>query len=91
MAEQDQDGTTSMIASRLPLLCRDCGHEWRKPVAAIRAQAVAVVATGACPDCGSALRRNNSIAGWWMCEQRGADAFRARPQDAPCAFQCFTE
>jgi len=51
----------------------------------------AIVQTGKCPDCGSGLRRNLSLAGWWQCEQYGAESFRARPQEPSCNFQTFTE
>ncbi len=45
-----------------------------------------VVATGKCPRCGSKLRRNLSVTGWWQCEQVGAVGFRARAADAPCSW-----
>lgn len=51
----------------------------------------AIVATGKCPLCGGALRRNWSLPGWWQCEQHGAPSFRARPEAPPCAWQTFTE
>lgn len=50
-----------------------------------------VVRRGVCPDCGSALQRNNSLAGWWQCEQYGSDQFRARPDEPSCSWQGFTE
>lgn len=59
-------------------------------MAQLRAEAVAVVQTGVCPDCGSKLRRNLALAGWWQCEQNGAESHRARPHDPACSFQCFT-
>lgn len=49
-----------------------------------------VVASGQCPQCGSTLRQNLSLTGWWQCEQLGAEQFRARPQDPPCSWQGFT-
>lgn len=51
----------------------------------------AIVATGKCSECGSGLRRNLSLKGWWQCEQLGAPAFRARPEQPPCSWQAFTE
>ena len=54
------------------------------------AAAQAIVSTGRCPDCGSALKRNSSLHGWWQCEQSGAPTFMARPNDPSCSFQCFT-
>lgn len=50
-----------------------------------------IVQGGKCPECGSALRRNTSMSGWWQCEQIGAPSFRARPSDPHCSFQGFTE
>jgi len=57
----------------------------------IHAVAQAIVVTGKCPDCGRALKRNLSIAGWWQCEQYGSEQFRADPSKPSCDFQCFTE
>lgn len=64
---------------------------WAKRHAELIAIARGVVATGKCPTCGSKLRRNLSLAGWWQCEQSGAPTFRARPNDPPCGWQTFTE
>lgn len=64
-------------------------HEARMD--AIHAEVQAVVAKGECPQCGSGLRRNSSITGWWQCEQYGAEGFRARAADPPCSWQGFTE
>ena len=55
------------------------------------AETRAIVATGKCPQCGSKLRRNSSLAGWYQCEQYGAPGFRARSNEAPCNWQGFTE
>jgi len=60
-------------------------------LAQIQAATRAVVATGKCPECGSKLRRNLSITGWWQCEQFGSEQFRARPQEKSCQWQGFTE
>ena len=68
--------------------CSKCAKEAQS---ARLAESRAIVATGECPLCGSALRRNLSMAGWWQCEQLGADTHRARPNDAPCSWQTFTE
>lgn len=51
----------------------------------------AIVAAGRCPRCGAPLRRNTSLAGWWMCAQSGAESVRVRPADPPCGWQAFTE
>ncbi len=54
------------------------------------AEARLIVATGKCPRCGSALKRNLSITGWWQCEQFGAPTFRKRPNDPQCGWDCMT-
>jgi len=55
------------------------------------AAAVEIVKSGKCPDCGSGLRRNNSLAGWWQCEQYGTEGFRKDDSRPSCSFQTFTE
>ena len=60
-------------------------------LAKILEQNLRVVQSGVCPDCGSKLRPNLAITGWWTCEQRGAVTHRARPQDPSCEYQCFIE
>jgi hypothetical protein len=59
-------------------------------IAAALAHGRAVVATGRCPQCGQALRRNLALAGWWQCAGYGAEGFRAAGS-TPCDFQTFTE
>ena len=51
----------------------------------------AIVATGKCPTCGRPLKRNNALAGWWQCSQKGAEGFRADPSQPSCDWQGFTE
>jgi len=69
-------------------------RETRKLAAARRAANYAVqaeiVATGNCPVCGAAIRRNLSLAGWWQCSQYGADGFRADSSKPACHWQTFT-
>ena len=60
-------------------------------IEAAHAETRAIVATGRCPRCGSALRRNLSLRGWWQWEQLGAPGFRARASEPPCDWQGFTE
>ena len=60
-------------------------------IAKAQAETQAVVATGRCPSCGSALRRNLALKGWWQCEQYGAPERRARPTGPSCDWQGFTE
>lgn len=62
-----------------------------KRIAEAQAETRRLVKTGQCPCCGSKLRRNLSLAGWYQCEQFGAVTHRARPTDAPCSWQGFTE
>ena len=50
-----------------------------------------IVASGKCPTCGAGLRRNNSINGWWQCEQYGAVGFRKDADRPSCDWQGFTE
>lgn len=57
----------------------------------LKAEARAVVATGKCPECGAALRRNLSLTGWWQCEQVGAVGFRKDASKPSCSWQAFTE
>lgn len=58
---------------------------------AIRQQTREIVLDGTCPNCGSGLRRNLALTGWWQCEQFGTEQFRARPEDAQCSWQGFTQ
>lgn len=50
-----------------------------------------VVASGICPICGSGLRRNSSMTGWWQCEQYGAVGFRKDSTKPDCNWQGFTQ
>lgn len=69
-------------------LCTRCDRERRE---AYLKEARAVVATGRCPDCGSPLRRNLALKGWWQCSQYGADGFRADSTKPACNFQTMTD
>lgn len=60
-------------------------------MAAIHAEAKAIVASGKCPECGSGLHRNSSLAGWFQCDRSGSGHFRRDLTGDPCGFQCFTE
>ena len=59
-------------------------------IEARREAARRVVASGKCPQCGRALKRNLALTGWWQCEQYGAELFRKDPKQAECSFQIFT-
>lgn len=60
-------------------------------MAAHRAATTAAVKAGCCPECGRALRRNTSLAGWFQCSQFGAVGFRADASAPSCDWQGFTE
>jgi len=62
-------------------------------LAEITAEAVLVVSTGRCPQCGTPLIRNTSMYGWWQCGAYACEAFRAPEfRGLPeCHFQCFTD
>lgn len=62
-------------------------------IAAAKVEAARVVASGRCPKCGTSLRRNLALAGWWQCGAYGSPDFRqTEHRDLPsCSFQCFTE
>lgn len=70
---------------------REAARASQERMAAARAEVAQVVAGGRCPRCGSGLRRNRSLSGWWQCEQYGAETFRARAADAACLWQGFTD
>jgi hypothetical protein len=62
-------------------------------MATIHAEAQRIVATGRCPQCGTPLRRNLALNGWWQCDAYGRPDFR-RPEHRAlpdCSFQTFTE
>lgn len=65
--------------------------ESRKRIEAAQAATRAIVTTGVCPDCGAGLRRNNSLTGWWQCQQFGAEGFRKDSSKPSCNWQGFTE
>lgn len=65
--------------------------EAKARIEAALAEAQRIVASGKCPNCGSGLRRNLSMAGWWQCEQFGSEWFRKDPSRPSCSFQTFTE
>ncbi len=60
-------------------------------IAQAHAETSAIVASGSCPNCGSGLRRNLAIAGWWQCEQFGAETHRKDATKPSCNWQGFTE
>jgi hypothetical protein len=56
----------------------------------IHEESIRIVTAGKCPECGDALKRNLSIAGWYQCVQLGAEGFRKDASKPSCRFQCFT-
>lgn len=60
-------------------------------MAAIKAEADKVIATGVCPCCGTGLVRNLALTGWYQCGGYASEGFR-RPgfENAPkCSYQVF--
>jgi uncharacterized protein (DUF983 family) len=53
-------------------------------------EAIKVVATGICPTCGTGIKQNLSITGWWQCKQLGAETHRMDPTRPSCNWQTFT-
>ncbi len=64
--------------------CLACAREHFKR---LRAEGLAILATGKCPECGRQMVRNSSIAGWWQCSQFGAETHRADPTQPSCNWQ----
>lgn len=60
-------------------------------MSAAKAATLVIVQSGKCPLCGSKLRYNGSLPGWWQCSQFGAEGFRADSKKANCDWQGFTE
>lgn len=69
-------------------LCRKCHRE---SMAAAQNKAREIVATGKCPSCGAGIHRNNSMAGWWQCDQSGSEHFRRDKTGEACSWQTFTD
>lgn len=65
----------------------------RARMEALRTEARRIVATGTCPDCGTALVRNTALAGWWQCGAYATEAFRQPAYRGlpSCHFQTFTD
>lgn len=97
MAVRDNSGTA--LATYGFTTYRGMAQAERKAKAYVQAEkmraayaaARAIVQAGKCPDCGRAIKRNTSLAGWWQCEQFGASIFRKDPQQPACPWQTFTE
>ena len=64
--------------------------QYREKMDQLHRKAVAIVATGKCPECGRKIVRNMSLSGWWQCSQFGAIGFRADAEQPSCPWQTFT-
>jgi len=76
---------------RISQYANRCSQCHKAHMADIHQAAASVVATGKCPVCGSPIRRNNAMTGWWQCGQYGADGRRMDNNKPACDWQAFTE
>lgn len=76
------------VKSKYVPFCKKCSTERRNKA---HAETQAVVTSGICPQCGSKIRRNLSLTGWYQCEQFGAETHRKDPNKPSCSWQGFTE
>ena len=72
------------VKSKYSSYCKKCDEE---RTVARKVEAYKIVKSGICPYCGSFLRNNLSISGWWQCEQFGAESFRKDSTKPACSFQ----
>lgn len=75
------------VKSKYLCFCKKCLEETHT---ANILEAQEIVEKGICPRCGSGLKRNSSLAGWWQCEQFGGEGFRKDSSKPACSFQTFT-
>jgi ribosomal protein L37AE/L43A len=71
--------------------CRLERREQDARTARAQAETLEIVKSGVCPLCGSRLRRNLALTGWWQCSQYGAEGFRLYADRPACSWQGFTE
>jgi len=64
---------------------------WETKRIAIWVENQIIVDSGKCPICGTELRRNNSMHGWWQCAQLGAVNFRRDPSKPSCSWEGFVK
>jgi hypothetical protein len=79
--------------SRMSKHSTECNLCHSARMATLHELARMTVDRGVCPQCGTKLVRNNSLAGWWQCATYACDAFR-QPEFKglpSCGFQIFTE
>lgn len=70
--------------SRYAQLCKACDKAKRE---ARILENTRILESGCCPQCGAGFKRNLSLAGWWQCEQYGAQDRRKDPSKPACSFQ----
>lgn len=92
-ASKTSSKTLCTCGKRMNKYAKECKTCHVARMDALHAKARAIVSTGKCPDCGSPLRANISLTGWWTCSAGGSKDFRAAGfENAPaCLFQTFTE
>lgn len=72
---------------------RTCNTCHKDRMAGFKTIALSHVQRGTCPDCGTKLIRNTSLAGWFQCGAYACEAMR-KPEFIglpSCGFQCSTE
>ena len=88
MTARRQRCTCGKVMSKYSQTCNAC-HKTRMDK--IHTEAREVVKSGICPQCGSALHSNYSMAGWYQCVQYGYMIAGHDTKKPNCNFQCFTE
>ncbi len=85
---QEEEKMAALTARQLRNIAR---RESEQRIAVAQAEPRRIVATGTCTQCGSALRRNLALTGWWQCAQSGSVGFRADASLPSCSWQGFTQ
>jgi NAD-dependent SIR2 family protein deacetylase len=81
--------------------CKDCKKRCKKYVGYCKTcdekrnnaridKAIQIVNSDMCPQCGSKIRQNLALAGWFQCEQFGSEGFRKDGNKPSCSWQTFT-
>lgn len=78
---------TCTCGKRMSKYANECKACFKARTNELRAEALQIVSKGICPTCGRKLVRNSSLAGWWQCEQYGAEGFRADATQPSCNYQ----
>lgn len=92
MTRESNHSPDRLPVTRRPAASKRADREAGRKIREARfAEARRIVGAGRCPLCGRPLRRNLSLAGWYQCEQFGAEGFRKDPAAPSCPFQTFTE